>query len=124
MVAYVTLATERLEPREAAHISELGAIVPDSFTAAGIEAAADEAGLVTRRVERIGSEWRERWIEDGDLDTASGLLAIARIDRRRSELVERFGAPAVDVARNGFLWGVYQMLGKLEPTVYVWERRA
>jgi SAM-dependent methyltransferase len=124
MVAYVTLATERLEPREAAEVAELAAIVPDSFTAAGIEAAATDAGLVTRRVERIGSEWRERWIEDGDLDTATGLLAIARIDRGRSELVERFGTQAIDVARNGFLWGIYQMLGKLCPTVYVWERNA
>jgi hypothetical protein len=58
------------------------------------------------------------------VDTSAGLLAIARIDRQRPELVERFGARAVDVARNGFLWGVYQMLGKLAPTVYVWERRA
>jgi len=124
MVAYVTLATERLEPREAAEVVELAAIEPDSFSAVEIEAAAADAGLVTRRVERIGSEWRERMIEDGDLDTAAGLLSIARIDRGRSELVERFGAQAVDVARNGFLWGVYQMLGKLAPTVYVWERRA
>jgi SAM-dependent methyltransferase len=124
IVAYVTLATERLDPHEAAEVAALGAIVPDSFTPEGIGAAADGAGLVTRRAERIGSEWRERMIEDGDVDTSAGLLAIARIDRQRPELVERFGARAVDVARNGFLWGVYQMLGKLAPTVYVWERRA
>jgi ubiquinone/menaquinone biosynthesis C-methylase UbiE len=124
MVAYVTLATARLEPREAAEVAALAAIVPDSFTAAGIEEAAAEADLVPRRVEQIGSEWRERMIEDGDIDTAAGLLRIARLDRRRSELVERYGAPAVDVARNGFVWGVYQMLGKLAPTVYVWERSA
>ena len=79
---------------------------------------------MTRRVERLGSEWREREIEDGDVDTGVGLLAVARLDRRRSELVERFGEQAVDVARNGFLWGAYQMLGKLSPTVFVWERRA
>jgi SAM-dependent methyltransferase len=124
MVAYVTLATDRLEPREAGEIAELAALVPHSFTGAGIESAAAAAGLVTRRIEPIGSEWRERMIEDGEVDTAAGLLAVARIDRRRSELVERYGALAVDVARNGFLWGVYQMVGKLEPTVYVWERRA
>ncbi len=124
MVAYVTLATERLEPQERAELARLGAIVPDSFTSAGIENAAGEAGLDLRRVERLGSEWRERLIEDGDIDTAAGLLAVARLDRRRSELVGRFGAEAVDVARNGFLWGAYQMLGKLSPTVFVWERRA
>ena len=124
MVACVTLATDRLDPREAAEIADLAAIVPESFTAAGIETAASNAGLAARRIERIGSEWRERMIEDGEVETAAGLLSIARLDRRRSELADRFGAEAVDVARNGFLWGVYQMLGKLEPTVYVWERNA
>lgn len=124
IVAYVTLATERLEPHERGEVLELGALVPASFTVAGIEAAADAAGLATRRVERLGSEWRERMLEDGDWDAAGSLLALARLDRRRSELVERYGAVAVDVARNGFRWGIYQMLGKLAPTVYVWERRA
>jgi SAM-dependent methyltransferase len=124
MVAHLTLATERLDAREAAEIADLGAIIPESFTAAGIESAAAEAGLATRRIERIGSEWRERMIEDGTWDPTDALLSIARLDRRRPELVERFGARAVDVARNGFLWGVYQVLGKLATTVYVWERSA
>ncbi len=115
-VVYVTVPTDRLEPRERA---ELAANV---HTAAEIEQAAEEAGLATRRLERIGPEWRERMIEDGDWDAAESLLSLARIDRRRPELVERYGAAAVDAARNGFLWGVYQMLGKLCPTVYVWER--
>ena len=124
MVAHVTLATDKLEPREAAEISELGAIVPESFTAARVEAAAAEAGFVTRAVDVVSPEWRERMLEDGDWDAAATMLAIARLDRRRSELVERFGEVAVDVARNGFLWGVYLVLGKLRSTVYVWERRA
>lgn len=124
MVAYVTLATERLAPGESAEVAAAAAIVPESFTAAGIEAAAAASGLVTRRVERLGPEWRERMLEDGDWDATRTLLAIARIDRRRSELVERFGAEAVDIARNGFVWTVFQILGKLCPTVYVWERDA
>lgn len=123
LVAYVTLATERLEPRETAELLAAGAVRPGSFTAAAIEQAAGKAGLTLHSVERIGSEWRERMIEDGDWDPAADLLALARSDRRRPDLVERHGAVAVDVARNGFLWGVYQMLGKLCPTVYVWERR-
>lgn len=122
MVAHVTVATERLEPREAAEVAALAAIVPGSFTAAEIEAAAAEAGFVTREVDVIGSEWRERMLEDGDWDAAGSLLAIARLDRRRSELVERYGETAVDVARNGFLWGINQLLGKLCPTVYLWSK--
>jgi ubiquinone/menaquinone biosynthesis C-methylase UbiE len=124
MVAHVTLATDRLEPREAAEISELGAIVPESFTAAQVETAAAEAGFLTREVDVVSPEWRERMLEDGDWDAAATMLAIARLDRRRSELVERFGEVAVDVARNGFLWGVNLVLGKLRSSVYVWERGA
>jgi ubiquinone/menaquinone biosynthesis C-methylase UbiE len=121
MVAYVTLATERLEPREAAEVVELAALVPESFTAAGIDAAAAAAGLVTHRVEPIGSEWRERMLEDGEWDGAADLLRLARLERQRPELVERYGPLAVDAARNSFLWGMYQLLGKLCPTVYVWS---
>lgn len=124
MVAYVTLATQRLAPHELEEMLELAALAPASFTAAGIESAADEAGLALRSVERIGAEWRERDIEDGSWDVAATLLAISRMERRRAELAGRYGAVAVDVARNGFLWGIYQMLGKLCPTVYVWEKRA
>jgi SAM-dependent methyltransferase len=124
MVAHMTLATDRLEPREAAEISGLGAIVPESFTADQVEAAAAEAGFVTREVDVVSPEWRERMLEDGDWDAAATMLAIARLDRRRSELVERYGEVAVDVARNGFLWGIYLVLGKLRSTVYVWERSA
>jgi ubiquinone/menaquinone biosynthesis C-methylase UbiE len=124
MVAHVTLATDRLEPREAAEVMALGAIVPGSFTAAHVEAAATEAGFVTREVDIVSPEWRERMLEDGDWDAAATLLAIARLDRRRPELVERYGELAVDVARNGFLWGVNLVLGKLRSSVYVWERSA
>ena len=124
MVAHVTLATDRLEPREAAEIAALGAIVPASFTAADVEAAAAEAGFDTREVDVVSPEWRERMLEDGEWDAAGTLLAVARLDRRRPELVERYGAQAVDVARNGFLWGINLVLGKLCSTVYVWERSA
>jgi predicted O-methyltransferase YrrM len=55
---------------------------------------------------------------------ADSSVDIARLDRRRPELVERYGEVAVDVARNGFLWGINLVLGKLRSVVYVWERRA
>ena len=41
-----------------------------------------------------------------------------------SRLAAEFGAAAVDAALGGLLWGIYQLLGKLCPTVYVWERDA
>jgi SAM-dependent methyltransferase len=119
MVAYVTLATERLEPGERAELAESTAL--QSLDAEPLEGAANDAGLVLRSVERLGSEWRERMIEDETWNPTEDLLRIARL--RRSEFAERYGEAAVAAARGGLLWGIYQLLGKLCPTVYVWERR-
>ncbi len=124
LLAYVTLATERLEPFEAEELVRGLALRPSSLDAARLETAAEAAGLVLRSVERLGSEWRERLLEDGEWDVRRDLLKLARLRRRDATLVERFGEEAVDAAAGGLAWGVYQVLGKLCPTVYVWERRA
>ena len=124
LLAYVTLATERLEPFEADELVRGLALRRSSLQAAELEAAADAAGLVLRSVERLGSEWRERMLEDGEWDARQDLLKLARLRRRNADLVEQFGEAAVDAAAGGLAWGVYQLLGKLCPTVYVWERRA
>ena len=124
LVAYVTLATDLLEPEEADSLVRGLALQRSSLDAAELEAAAAAAGLVLRSVERLGSEWRERMLEDADWDVAQDLLKLARLRRREPQLVELYGAAAVDAAAGGLAWGVYQLLGKLCPTVYVWERRA
>ena len=116
MIAYVTLATERLEPRERAELVDAAAIA--SFDAAEIEAAAAAAGLALQSVDRLGSEWRERMIEDKTWDPSQDLLQLARL--ARSDFAEQYGEAAVAAARGGLLWGIYQLLGKLRPTVYVW----
>jgi SAM-dependent methyltransferase len=123
MVAYVTVATGLLEPLEAATLAQAVALVPESLDPERIAAAAADAGLtLTDRIE-LGGEWRERMIEEGAWDASEALLRLSRLRRMRPELVDEFGAPAVDSYAGGQLWGVYQMLGKLDPTVYVWERR-
>jgi ubiquinone/menaquinone biosynthesis C-methylase UbiE len=122
MVAYVTLASERLEPRERAELVEAVALAPAGLERERLEAAAAAAGLVLRSAERLGSEWRERMIEDGEWQPSDDLLRLARLRRREGELAERHGAPPVAAAAGGLLWGVYQLLGKLCPTVYVWQR--
>jgi SAM-dependent methyltransferase len=119
-VVYVTLPTELLEPHEAAMLADACALT--HVTAAQIETAARDAGLRERTVERLGSEWREAMAESGRWDPAKDLLSLARLLRRREELAARYGDAAVDAAWGGLVWGVYQVLGKLCPTVYVWER--
>jgi hypothetical protein len=89
-----------------------------------LEAAAREAGLELVSVERLGGEWRERMLEDGEWDAAADLLALARLRRREQALVARHGPAAVEAAAGSLLWGLYQVLGKLCPAVYVWRRDA
>jgi hypothetical protein len=50
------------------------------------------------------------------------LLRLARLRRRRAEIVERFGPDVYDRAEGGLLWAAYQLMGKLQPTVYVLAR--
>jgi SAM-dependent methyltransferase len=109
MVAYVTLATDLLEPRERAWLSDAVALV--NLDADRLEAAASVLQL-EQKVE-LGSEWRERMIEDGEWDANDALLRLARMRRLGS------GNPAdgADLA-----WGIYQLLGKTCPTVYVWSK--
>ncbi|HLX21027.1 MAG TPA: class I SAM-dependent methyltransferase [Gaiellaceae bacterium] len=114
MLAYVTLATELLEPREGAQLADAGAI--RTFDGAELEAAAADAGLTQRSVEPLGSEWRERMIEDGSWSPADDLLTIARLHRGD------FSGDEADAAWAGSIWGIYQLLGKTCPTVYVWAK--
>ena len=124
MLAYVSLATPRLEPLEAKELTEAVAVVRESMDGSVLEAAAAASGLALVSVDQLGSEWRERMLEDGEWDAGADALEIARLRRREAELVERHGAASVAAAAGGRLWGLYQLLGKLCPTVYVWERRA
>jgi SAM-dependent methyltransferase len=122
LLAYVTCSTETLEPREAASLFSAMAVVPESTQPAAIERAAADAGLsLVSRVELAG-EWRERMIEAGDWDPKDDLLKLSRLHRRAGELTERFGAEAVSAYEAASTWGVYQLLGKLRPTVYLWRR--
>jgi hypothetical protein len=122
-VAYVTLATELLEPRERAMLVAATALLPESLDAAHVESSAAEAGLEQVAVHRLDGEWRERMIEDGSWDASETLLGLSRLRRREPELTQQFGEAALAAYAGGQLWGIYQLIGKLCPTVYVWERR-
>jgi SAM-dependent methyltransferase len=124
MLAYVTLATELLELRERDELVASAAVAAESFSPTAIETAAADAGLSVVSVERLAGEWRERMLEDGSWDVRESLLGVSRLRRREQELVEAYGEAAVAAYRGGQLWGIYQLLGKLCPTIYVWERHA
>ena len=124
MLAYVTCATPSLEPREAKELFEAVAIVHESTDPATIETLARDAGLTAVSKTELAGEWRERMIEDGTWSPADALLQLSRLRRREPELRERYGAARVAAFVADRTWGVYQLLGKLRPTVYLWRRDA
>jgi SAM-dependent methyltransferase len=114
MLAYVTLATDLLEPGEAAWIMDACALT--TLDGARIESAAAAAGLALAEKAVLGGEWRERVIEEGEWDANEALLRVSRLRRlgMKGTEAESYAADKV--------WGVYQLLGKLCPTIYLWER--
>ena len=116
MLAYVTCSTDTLEPREAAWLFDAVAIVPESTDPNVIETRAGDAGLKLVAKTELGGEWRERMLEDGTWSANDALLQLSRLRRSGANLDDpRVAAYAADKA-----WGIYQLLGKTCPTVYVW----
>ncbi len=119
MVLHQTFATDRMEPNEAQRIYADLAVVPDRMAVDGFEEAATRAGFTIEDVDVISSEWREAWEEDGSGRTCAQLMHAARLLRCRDDLLAELGEIGYRVELGNALWGVYQMIGKLEPRVYV-----
>jgi ubiquinone/menaquinone biosynthesis C-methylase UbiE len=122
MLVYQTFATDLCEPNEASRLWSALAIVPENMARSHFEQTAHEAGFEITAVDEIDSEWREFWLETGDRRTVDGLLRAARLRRREIDFVARYGRDRYEAALADCVWGVYQLLGKLCPTVYVLEK--
>ena len=117
--SHVTLATDKLEPLEAQWLFETLVITPQNMSHAYLEAGLHQAGFVIDQIDQVDSEWREHWEEDGTCLTSQQLLRLARLRRNRDALIAQVGELDYLVELADCHWGVYQMLGKLCPTVYV-----
>ncbi len=122
VLLYQTFATDRLEPVEAARLFAATATVAANMDRSYFERTADEAGLAIESADALDGEWRESMVELGKWDAGEALLAISRLCRREPQLVERYGRNRVEAALANNQWGVYQLLGKLQPTIYVLRR--
>jgi cyclopropane fatty-acyl-phospholipid synthase-like methyltransferase len=116
-VIYTVFATSRLEPGEAAAFHPLGN-VPHNLVRARVERAFEQAGFRIERLEEIGTEFRE-YDEERTQPVSESLLRLARLRRRREEVIRRFGREKYDVWEASLHWLAYLMLGKLEPVAYV-----
>ncbi len=122
MLVYQTFATSALEANEAARIYAAMAIVPHNMDEEAFHASAQAAGLRITTRDVISSEWRERWAEEGSTALLDDLLSIARLRRSENDLVAHFGRDHYEATYASSLWGIYQMLGKLQPTVYLLKK--
>lgn len=123
ILVYTNFATELFEPREAAMIHGPLGNVPANLDEELMEAAFQRAGLAVDRKDVIGTEWRE-YTEEQYRTVSRDLLRLARLRRRREEIVEEYGQEAYDVAQASLQWRAYQFVGKLKPTMYILRRGA
>lgn len=119
MLIYQTFGTELMEPQEAAWLYNALAVVPANQSTDYFEETAQAVGFDVIEKDEIGSEWREYWEEDGTRTTSQQLLTIARLRRDRERMIATFGEDFYVGELGNCTWGVYQMLGKLCPTLYV-----
>ncbi len=123
MLVYQTFATDALATDEAAWLYPRLLAVPQNMAFATVQQALAASGLALVEKDPIGSEWREWWEENGVNTTSKQLLQIARMRRDRTRLVREIGESIYEIELANCIWGVYQMLGKLEPTAYLIEKR-
>jgi ubiquinone/menaquinone biosynthesis C-methylase UbiE len=122
MLVYTSFATDLLEPREAAMINGPLGNIPKNLDESYVEAAFQAAGLAVERKDVIGTEWREHE-EERTRPASRDLLRLARLRRRRQEIVEQYGQELYDLAQASLSWLPYLLLGKLQPTMYILKRQ-
>ena len=120
---FTVLATDLLEPKEAALLAQNLALVPTNLLEESVEAAFSRAGLVVVHKDAIGTEWREH-AEERTQPVSRDLLRLARLRRRRDHVVRGAGAQIYGHVESNLHWLVFQFLGKLLPTVYVLRAKA
>lgn len=117
-VIYTVFATPRLEPREAATLHGPLGNMPRNLERLNVEAAFDLAGFRVERLEEVGTEFRE-YEEERSQPVSESLLQLARLRRRRTDVIRRFGKDEYEVMEASLHWLAYLLLGKLEPVAYV-----
>ena len=122
MLVYTTFATERLAPQEAEMMNRHLGNVPANLVEANVERAFGSAGFAIERKDVIGTEWREH-VEERTGTVSRSLLRLSRLRRQQDELVQRFGRDIYDHVEANLHWETFQLLGKLDPTVYTLSRR-
>jgi SAM-dependent methyltransferase len=119
VLVFAVFATPLLEPNEAERLWAGTAVVPSSADPANFERAAADAGLVLERKEVLHGEWREHSEESGERRTSGQLLRVARMMRDPDRYKALIGERPYEEELANCLYGIYQLLGKLNAVIYV-----
>jgi ubiquinone/menaquinone biosynthesis C-methylase UbiE len=118
MLVFTTVTTDLLEPGEAAMLRQHLGNVAANLTEPAITAAFEAAGLVLEDRDVIGTEWRE-YAEERHQPVSRSLLQLARLRRQRADIVASHGEDIYRHVEANLHWEAFQLLGKLQPVVYV-----
>jgi ubiquinone/menaquinone biosynthesis C-methylase UbiE len=118
MLVWATIATELMEPGEAARICEPLAIVPENTALDRLRQAFRAGGFEIVREENLASELIE-FYEELDGRAARELMRIARMRRRREELTREWGSERYERVLALYHWIVYHLLGKLDSILFI-----
>lgn len=94
--------------------------VPENLDRRHVESAFERAGLRIGRTVEIGTEWREH-AEERTQPVSRELLRLARLRRQRVAVVADHGQDVYDHVEANLHWELFQLLGKLEPVVFVFS---
>ncbi|NUQ33439.1 MAG: class I SAM-dependent methyltransferase [Planctomycetaceae bacterium] len=124
MMLYQTLAGESMTPAESEWLFTRMGGVPRNHDQAYFEGAIKESRFEIQKKDVISSEFREYFEETGNRMTSLQLLRMARMLRKRDALIAESGPVRYEAELAECYWGVWQMMGKLCPVVYVLKKPA
>jgi ubiquinone/menaquinone biosynthesis C-methylase UbiE len=123
MLVYTTVATGRMEPKEAARLYASFGLVPESMDEGAVEVAFRATGFQMHSKEPLGSELME-WVEEHEGRASRELIRLARMLRKPEYYQELLGARRYEIALANYHWALYILLGKLSPTLYILRKSA
>jgi len=123
MLVYTTFATDLLDDEEAARLYRILQMHAENLSPAYIERAFQDAGLHILLREPIGGEFME-YLEEHEGLGSQALRRIARLTRARAQFEAEAGTAGYQAALGICHWRIYQLLGKLCPTIYTLRKPA
>jgi SAM-dependent methyltransferase len=123
MLVFTTYATERMEPKEAAHIYGALGIVPENMSPSYVEGCFAEAGFQVLTNQTIGSELMQ-YYEERDGRCTRELMRLARMIQTKERFLAELGEANYRVTSALYHWVIYQLIGKLSSAVYTLEKPA